>query len=135
MIEVILIGRLGRDAELKEFDGGKKVCNFTVAVDQGTGDNKTTLWIDCAKWGEKQGVAQYLKKGTQVFVKGEPTVRTWEGQNGHGAGLSVRVSSLELLGGGGQSQGQSQQPQQQQQATAQQPAPAAPQGVQDNLPF
>lgn len=116
MICTTLIGTLGKDAEVKDLNG-KKVINFSVAVNQGYGENKTTLWVDCAKWGEKTGIAEYLKKGTKVAVFGEPSLRKWDG----GATITLRVQEIELVGS-------------RQQDAA--PAPMAPTNeVLDDLPF
>ena len=115
-----VVGTLGKDAEVKSLNG-KNVINFSVAVNQGYGDNKTTLWVDCAKWGEKTGIAEYLKKGTKVALHGEPSLRKWEG----GATITLRVADIELLGT--KSDGQQQQP------TAQ-PGSAAVEELND-LPF
>jgi single-strand DNA-binding protein len=98
MIALQAFGTLGKDAEVKDING-KKVINFSVAVNQGYGDNKTTLWIDCAKWGEKTGIAEYLKKGTKVALSGEPSLRKWEG----GATITLRVNDITL---GGSSNGE-----------------------------
>lgn len=74
--EVNLIGRLGQDPEHKVLDSGTNVCNFTVA----TGDkykNKQGEWVESTEWhniviwGKLAEIAvQYLKKGSQVFLKG-----------------------------------------------------------------
>ena len=88
------IGRLGKDAEVKDVNG-KKVIQFSVATDQGYGDKKTTLWIDVSKWGEQTGVATYLKKGTQVYVTGEPSLFTSEQGKTY---LKLRADKIELLG-------------------------------------
>ena len=95
MIKTFLSGRLGKDAEVKTLEGGKKVMNYSVAVDIGYGDNKQTLWVECAQWSEKTAVAEYLKKGTQVIVTGEPGIRKWEG----GASFTLRVDKVELISG------------------------------------
>ena len=91
MNNATFIGNLGKDAELKELEGGKKVINFSIAVQDG---KENTLWIDCAKWSEKTGVLPYLKKGTKVAVTGNVGIRIWAG----GAALTLRVLDLELLG-------------------------------------
>jgi single-strand DNA-binding protein len=117
MITAAIVGRLGKDAEVKQLQGGT-VINFSVAVDVGYGDKKETLWIDCAKWGEKTGVAAYLKKGQQVALSGEPGIRKWEG----GATMTLRVATLELIGSAGsKQQGDS--------------AAAAPEQASSDLPF
>ena len=92
MNNATFIGNLGKDAELKELDGGKKVINFSIAVQDG---KENTLWVDCAKWSEKTGVLPYLLKGTKVAVTGNVGIRKWEG----GATLTLRVIDLELIGG------------------------------------
>jgi len=95
-----LIGTLGKDAEVREFEK-TKVVNFSVAVNQGYGDKKTTLWVEAAKFGEKTAVANYLKKGTKVFISGEPTLSNWVSKSGtSGTSLKIRVNELELLGDG-----------------------------------
>jgi single-strand DNA-binding protein len=94
MIQMLVSGRLGKDAEIKHI-GTNTVINFSIGVSVGYGDKKETVWVDCAKWGEKTGVAAYLKKGTQVVAIGEGGIRKWEG----GATMTLRVMELELVGG------------------------------------
>jgi len=99
MIKTFLTGRLGKDATLNTLEGGKKVMNYSVAVNVGFGDNASTLWVDCAQWSEKTGVIEYLKKGTLVAVIGEPSLRTYQKNDGTtGASFALRVDKLELLG-------------------------------------
>lgn len=103
MIKLTAIGNLGRDAVLNTVNG-KNVINFTVAHTerykdaQGNQKDKT-IWIDCAYWTERTGIAPYLKKGTQVYVEGQPEVRTYAAKDGTtGATLTVRIGSVQLLG-------------------------------------
>ena len=98
MITTTFTGRLGKPAEIREV-GITKVINFTVAVDTGYGDKKKTLWIECGKFGDNVKVAEYLQKGQQVLIIGEPDIRTWDSNGKHGASLNVRVDKIELLGG------------------------------------
>lgn len=99
MIKTDLIGRLGKDCSVNS-PNGKQVINFSVAIDIGYGDKKSTLWAECAYWTDKGNIANFLKKGTQVFVSGEPAVRTYQTNDGKtGASLTVRVFSVQLLGG------------------------------------
>ena len=104
MIKLQVIGNLGKDALVNNVNG-KNVINFTVAHTekfkdaQGNQKDKTT-WVDCAYWTDRTAVAPYLKKGTQVFVEGQPDVRTYTTQDGRqGASLNLRVISVQLLGG------------------------------------
>ena len=66
MLKTQIIGSLGRDAESKQV-GSNTVINFSVAHTEKSKDaqgNQTekTIWVDCAKWGEKTGILPYLKK-------------------------------------------------------------------------
>ncbi len=92
MIKLQVIGNLGKDAIVNNVNG-KNVINFTVAHTerfkdaQGNQKDRTT-WVDCAYWTDRTAVAPYLKKGTQVFVEGQPDVRTYTTQDGrNGASL------------------------------------------------
>jgi single-strand DNA-binding protein len=112
MIKLQVIGNLGKDALVNNVNG-KNVINFTVAHTekykdaQGNQKDKTT-WVDCAYWTDRTAVAPYLKKGTQVFVEGQPDVRSYTTQDGrNGASLVLRVASVQLLGGKSNEGGQS----------------------------
>jgi single-strand DNA-binding protein len=103
MIKLTTIGNLGKDAIVNNVNG-KNVINFTVAhtekfKDAQGNQKENTTWVDCAYWTDKTAITPYLKKGTQVYVEGQPSVRTYTTQDGKsGATLSVRVSSIQLLG-------------------------------------
>lgn len=96
-------GRLGRDAEQKYLPNGTAVTEFTVAVDVGFGDKKTTLWPRCAMFGDRGAkVAQYLLKGQQVGVSGSVNMREWTNKDSETkTSLEVRVSELDLIGSKG----------------------------------
>lgn len=101
-----IIGYLGQDAVVKDL-GTNQVINFSVAVSESyvnktTGEKITnTVWYECAKWGNNTSVAQYLKKGTQVYISGKPTARAWQNEQGNIIPvLGITVYELELLGGG-----------------------------------
>ena len=103
MIKLQVIGNLGRDAVVNNVNG-RTVINFSVAHTEkfkdSTGNQKErTVWVDCAYWTDRTAIAPYLKKGTQVYVEGNPDVRTYETQDGkQGASLSLRVGNVQLLG-------------------------------------
>jgi single-strand DNA-binding protein len=97
MIQVTLTGRLGKPAEIRNA-GTTQVINFSVATDVGFGDKKHSLWVECAKFGDNVKVADFLQKGTQVLIIGEPDLRTWESNGKSGTTLTVRVDKIELLG-------------------------------------
>lgn len=97
-----IIGHLGKDAQVSIVNG-KTVVNFSAAHTekfkdaQGVQKDKTT-WVDCSWWTEKSSIAMYMKKGTLVYVEGQPNVRSYTNQNGQqGAVLVLRVSNVQLL--------------------------------------
>lgn len=90
------IGRVGRDAETRFTQAGKPVTGWSLAVDSGYGQNKTTLWLDCTLWGERgEKVAQYITKGSQVGVTGELGTREHDGKTY----VTLRVDNVTLVGG------------------------------------
>ena len=99
MIKLQVIGRLGRDAEIKQISD-KTVINFSIATDVGYGDKKQTLWLECSRWTEQVGVVPFLKKGQQVYVDGEPSLRTYKDKEGNDkTSLTLRVNEITLVGG------------------------------------
>ena len=94
-------GRLGQDAELRYSPDGKAIASFSVAVESGYGDKKTTTWPRCAMFGKRgEAVAPYLKKGTQVAISGKLSERKWKDKEGvERSTLEVRVNDLTLIGG------------------------------------
>lgn len=105
-----VIGNLGKDCVTNTVNG-KNVINFNVAHTekykdaQGNQKDKT-IWVDCAYWTDRTGIAPYLKKGTQVYVEGSPEVRTYPKNDGTtGASLTLRVQSVQLLGSRGDNSG------------------------------
>lgn len=113
MLKVEFVGHIGADAEIKDFNG-KRYIAFNVATSerfkdaQGNPVSRTT-WVSCLKSGEGS-VVNYLKKGTQVYCRGNLSVRTYTGRNGVEAGVNCTVSELELLGSRQDAQNQQQQP-------------------------
>lgn len=80
-----LIGRLGRDAELRYTPDGQPVTGFSVATDRPAqaGTESETDWHQIVCWGSLAEFAgQYLAKGRLVFVAGRLTYRSWEGRDG-----------------------------------------------------
>lgn len=132
--KVILIGNAGRDAESRTFPNGDMVTNVSIATtetwkDKQTGEKKeATEWHRLAFGGGLAKVAaEYIKKGTSVYVEGSLKTRKWtDQQTGQEKSMvEVRVDVLKLLGGrpdgqqgggGGAPQRQQPAPQQRQQA-------------------
>jgi single-strand DNA-binding protein len=103
MIKMQAIGNLGKDCVTNAVNG-KNVINFNVAhtekfKDAQGNQRDKTIWVECAYWTDRTGIAPYLKKGTQVYVEGTPDIRTYTKNDGTtGVSLTLRVLSIQLLG-------------------------------------
>ena len=126
MIKLQVIGHLGKDCVVNNVNG-KNVINFSVAHAEKFKDSQgiqkdKTIWVECAYWTERTGIAPYLKKGTQVYAEGTPDLRNYTTKEGTpGTSLSLRVSSVQLLGGRSDGQGENGNYQQPGQNSNQQP--------------
>lgn len=103
MLKAQVIGNLGRDAEINTA-GNNTVINFNVAHTekwkdaQGNQKDKT-VWVQCAYWTDKTGIAPYLKKGQQVYVEGGIEAKSYHKNDGTtGVNLVLRVGMVQLLG-------------------------------------
>ena len=86
--------RIGKDAVTRFTPAGKSVTGFSAAFDNGWGDNKKTVWLDCNAWGERYGkVAEYLTKGTQIVVSGDIGTREYEGKTY----VTLTVDDIKLI--------------------------------------
>ena len=92
-------GRIGKDCESKAV-GNDTVTVFSLAVDVGWGEKKTTLWLRCNGLGSRyEKVAPYLTKGAQIGVSGELSNREWTTKEGDTkSSLELRLSDLALIG-------------------------------------
>ena len=87
--KVILVGRLGKDPEVRYTAGGAAVANFSIATDESYKDKngekqKRTEWHSLVVWGPsvENFVQKYLHKGDMVYVEGKLQTRSWEAQDG-----------------------------------------------------
>lgn len=83
--KAVLVGRVGRDPELRVLQSGTAVATFPLAVDRrGPKDGEwETSWFDVVCWSRlAEGVADKCRKGDLVLVEAEPRQRVWEGKNG-----------------------------------------------------
>ncbi|AFY75378.1 single stranded DNA-binding protein [Synechococcus sp. PCC 7502] len=99
---VNLVGRAGRDPEVKNFDSGKQVCNFTLAVNRRTSNkDEPPDWFDLELWDKTADVAgRYVRKGSLIGVTGSLVFDRWKDKTtGEDRTKPViRVDQLELLG-------------------------------------
>jgi single-strand DNA-binding protein len=83
--KVILVGRLGKDPEVRNLENGASVANFTLATsesykDRTTGEKKeVTEWHNIVLWKSLAEISQkYLHKGDMVYIEGKLRTRSWE---------------------------------------------------------
>ena len=120
--KVIVIGRLGRDPEVRYLQNGTAVCNLNLATDEGYKDQQgqkqeRTEWHKIQAWGKQaENCAQYLAKGRACLVEGKLQTRKCKDQQGNDRYTTeIRADRVVFLGGG-QPQQTQQQPQSQQQS-------------------
>lgn len=114
MNQIIVIGHLGRDPEMKYTPSGEAVTSFSVASSRkyktAAGDQREeTQWFNISCWSGLAELAnQFLVKGRQVFIQGRLKVRTYEGRNGDTmVSVDVTAEKLQFLGGKSDSGGAS----------------------------
>jgi len=101
MNKILVSGGLGRDAELKQTPNGKYVLEFSLAVNDGFGENKKTYWWKCGLWGERAvKLAEHFRKGTKLLIEGRPALREYEKKDGSkGVSAEIFVTDFEFMGG------------------------------------
>jgi single-strand DNA-binding protein len=105
--QVILMGNLTRDPELRTTPNGQSVCNFGLALNRSYkgGDGEwveATDFIDIVAWGPLgERVAQYLSKGRPALVNGRLQSRSWEQDGAKRSKVEVVAQDVTFLGGPG----------------------------------
>jgi single-strand DNA-binding protein len=109
--QVILMGNLTRDPELRQTPNGQSVCSFSLALNRsykGADGNWTeaTDYIDVVAWGPLgERVAQYLTKGRPCLVNGRLQSRSWEADGQKRSKVEVNAQDVTFLGGAGGGEG------------------------------
>ncbi|MGE3277161.1 MAG: single-stranded DNA-binding protein [Vicinamibacterales bacterium] len=104
--KVILVGNLGRDAELRATPSGQSVATFSIATTETwtkDGERKEkTEWHRIVLWGRQaETLQQYLTKGKQIYVEGRLETRQWEKDGQKHYTTEIKADRIVLLGGGG----------------------------------
>jgi single-strand DNA-binding protein len=107
--KVIIVGNLGNDPETRYMPSGSAVTNLTVATneswkDKATGEQKDrTEWHKVAMFNRLAEVAaEYLRKGSQVYIEGKLRTRKWQDKNGQDRWTTEIVADeMQMLGGRG----------------------------------
>src|SRR5438477_1801508 len=105
--KVILVGRLGRDPELKYTASGVPFCRFSMATDDVWNDKASgerqerTEWHNIVAWDRLAEICnQYLTKGRLVYIEGALQTREWDDQDGNKRRTTeVRAREMVMLGG------------------------------------
>lgn len=126
--KVILIGRLGRDPEVRYMPNGEAVCNFSVATSESWKDSngqkqERSEWHNVTMYRKLAEIAgQYLHKGSQVYLEGKIQSRKYTDKNGvDRTAYDIIANEMKMLGGNTQT-----------------PAPAQkqqPADISDEVPF
>ncbi|MBN2553619.1 MAG: single-stranded DNA-binding protein [Spirochaetales bacterium] len=136
--EVVLVGRLTRDVELKYTNTGFAIANLSLAVNRRV--KKDDTWQDegnffnCVLIGKRaEALAQYLVKGKQIGIQGELRQDRWEQDGQPRSRVEIFVNNIQLLGSRGADQGTRSAPSRQEQYSA----PDIPQAddFDDDIPF
>jgi single-strand DNA-binding protein len=103
---VVLLGRLTRDAELKFTNTGFPIANLSLAVNRrvkkGDAWQEEASFFDAVLLGKRaESLAQYLKKGTQLSVQGELQQRRWEQEGQKRSKVEILVNDVQFVGGRG----------------------------------
>ena len=145
--KVIIVGNLGGDPETRYMPSGAAVTNMTVATneswkDKQTGEQKErTEWHKVAMFNRLAEIAaEYLRKGSQVYIEGKLRTRKWQDQNGNDRWTTeIIADEMQMLGGrggagGGGSFGGGQQGGGQKGGSSAPPQPG-PDDFDDDIPF
>ena len=114
--KVIIIGNLGADPEARQFNNGGSVTNISVATSEQWTDKQSGEKREATEWHRislfnrlGEIAAQYLRKGSKVYIEGSLRTRKYQDQNGQDRYITeIRADQMQMLdgaSGGGQSQG------------------------------
>ena len=111
--KVIIVGNLGQDPETRYMPSGAAVTNFTVATNESWKDKQTGEQKDRTEWHRvamfnrlAEIAAEYLRKGSQVYIEGKLRTRKWQGQDGNDRYTTeIIADEMQMLGGRGGSGG------------------------------
>ena len=139
---VVVVGNLGKDPEIRSTGSGKKVASFSLAVDQGYGDNKKTEWVNIIAWEKLAELAEkFLKRGKTVALSGYLQTSSWDDKQSGQKRYKTEVVARDItfMDSGSRSDGGTRQapaPRQQAAPQARATAPAEDAFISDDdLPF
>lgn len=142
--KVIIVGNVGKDPETRYAPSGDAICNLTIATsetwkDKATGEKKeSTEWHRVVFFGRLAEIAaQYLRKGSQVYIEGRLQTRKWQDKDGTDRYTTeIRGDEMKMLGSKPEGESAPRQAAQQAQARPQQSRQAPdPLPFEDDIPF
>ena len=150
--KVILVGNLGQDPETRYMPNGKAVTNLRIATSESWKDKQTgeqreqTEWHSIVMYDKLAEIAaEYLRKGSQVYVEGKLRTRKWQDKEGRDRYTTeINANEMQMLGGRGGDRGaaagagtESRSEPRSSPATERKPAPAGDAGGEfdDDIPF
>lgn len=99
MLTMTIAGNVGKDAVLRNTQGGDPVLGFSIAIDNGkdkNGNKRDSTWVQCNVWGKRaESLNSHITKGTKLVVSGRPGVDVYEGKGR----LTLSVQELTFMGG------------------------------------
>lgn len=134
--KVMLIGNLGKDPEVKTFEGGNMLVRFPLATSETYTSRQTNEKVTTTEWHNvvlRRGLAEvaekYLHKGDKVFIEGRIKTRSWEDQSGERRYTTeIHGDNMTMLGSPGDNPAR-------EESTVSQPADVSNGGDDDDLPF
>ena len=107
--KVIIVGNLGQDPETRYMPSGSAVTNFTVATNESWKDKQTGEQKERTEWHRvsmfnrlAEVAAEYLRKGSQVYIEGKLRTRKWQGKDGSDRYTTeIIADEMQMLGGRG----------------------------------
>jgi single-strand DNA-binding protein len=137
--KVILVGNLGRDAEVRFTPGGQAVATLNLATTEQWNDREgqrqeKTEWHRVVLWGKQaETLNQYLQKGKQIYIEGRLQTRQWDDKDGNKRYTTeIRGDRVVLLSGGG---GGGQRFQRESGPAQPEPMDVGPELSEDDIPF
>jgi single-strand DNA-binding protein len=145
--KVIIVGNLGGDPETRYMPSGSAVTNLTVATNESWKDKQTGEQKDRTEWHKvamfnrlAEVAAEYLRKGSQVYIEGKLRTRKWQDKSGQDRWTTeIIADEMQMLGGrggaGGGGGGSAPMSSSQDSSPPSAPPQAGPDDFDDDIPF
>ena len=142
--KVIIVGNLGGDPETRYMPSGSAVTNLTVATNESWKDKQTGEQKDRTEWHKvamfnrlAEVAAEYLRKGSQVYIEGKLRTRKWQDKNGQDRWTTeIIADEMQMLGGrGGSGGGSAPMSSGQDSGPPNSPPQSGPDDFDDDIPF